>query len=95
MLAKVVPQITVACTAVRAFLTVTVVVLPPCVAATDNAPLYATTTNLHNQVRSYAALFRDIYCQVSKGRPFLHGYMSTLSTCISGHQEILTMGLTY
>lgn len=42
LLAKVVPQITVACTAVRAFLTVTVVVLPPCVADSDNAPLYAT-----------------------------------------------------
>lgn len=51
-----VPQITASCTAVQAYLTVTVVVLPPCVAAADNALLYAARPICIIRLHSYAAV---------------------------------------
>lgn len=57
------------CSTVRAFLTVTVVVLPPCVDTARQCPIVCYKTNLHNQLHRAMLLFRYIYCELLKGRP--------------------------
>lgn len=59
------------CSTVRAFLTVTVVVLPPCVDTARQCPIVCYNTNLHNQLHRAMLLFRYIYCERLKGRPLM------------------------